>query len=253
MVELTLFMPIYNSKHIGWLPLEGFIRQKEINFEWEFIIVEENNGNEIGKDFIMSYSDRLKDVGCVDIKYVPLNEKVPLCKKISIMSDIADPNSRILTMGSSDCYPSIKRLISPYNAFKDKKINWYCNIYDIMYDIKSERYATYNVWPKGTGKACLLKYVRNIPQSMNEKNMDNTLLKTYTYQVGELVSHMDETDNWKTGFNTNGLNNISDKKVRHDTIKNYTGIFSKCEHKLEDNIPIEILDRLKECKKYINY
>jgi len=41
MIELTVGIPMFRSRHIGWLALESLCRQKDIDFKWELLIMEE--------------------------------------------------------------------------------------------------------------------------------------------------------------------------------------------------------------------
>jgi len=43
MIEMSVVMPLYRAKFIGWLAFESLIRQKGIDFEWELIIMQEKN------------------------------------------------------------------------------------------------------------------------------------------------------------------------------------------------------------------
>ena len=39
--ELTVGLPIYNSKKIAWIALDGLINQIDIDFDWELVFYEE--------------------------------------------------------------------------------------------------------------------------------------------------------------------------------------------------------------------
>jgi hypothetical protein len=48
--ELTVGLPIYNSKKIAWIALEGLINQIDIYFDWELVVYEEDHDNKIFKE-----------------------------------------------------------------------------------------------------------------------------------------------------------------------------------------------------------
>jgi len=39
MIELSVGLPFFRSKYIGWAALESLCLQENINFEWELIIM----------------------------------------------------------------------------------------------------------------------------------------------------------------------------------------------------------------------
>lgn len=62
-VELSVAIPCYNGKKIGWLCMEGLCNQVDINFDWEIIICEEKHNGMLGIDFFKKYVDRLSKIG----------------------------------------------------------------------------------------------------------------------------------------------------------------------------------------------
>ena len=61
----------------------------------------------------------------------------------------------------------------------------------------------------------------------------------------------DKTDSWKYGVATHGLNNISGKKREKMFEREENGMIF-IDHKLEDYIPLEVINRLKDSKQYIS-
>ena len=78
--------------------------------------------------------------------------------------------------------------------------------------------------------------------------------KKYVKNHGKRFVHFieTETDNWKYGLNVNGLNNIT-RNVRQKRAKGRSRPFYiiDCPIDIRDTIPHEILDRLKDAKKFI--
>ena len=50
--ELTVGLPIYNSKKIAWIALDGLINQIDIDFDWDLVVYEEEHENQIFKEII---------------------------------------------------------------------------------------------------------------------------------------------------------------------------------------------------------
>ena len=71
MYAMTVALPMYRCRSIGWLALESLCNQVDIDFEWELIIMEEAGVNAgvlgfdpMGRGTIMAYKARLK-TSCV--------------------------------------------------------------------------------------------------------------------------------------------------------------------------------------------
>ena len=58
---LSVVIPYYRAKFIGWLPLESLINQINIDFDWEIVIMEEMGDIPFGVNNIIPYIKRLKD------------------------------------------------------------------------------------------------------------------------------------------------------------------------------------------------
>jgi len=66
MIELSVALPVWNSKRIAWLPMESLCRQLKPSCGWELIIFEEVHGEQLGEDFFRAYEERLKEAGYWD-------------------------------------------------------------------------------------------------------------------------------------------------------------------------------------------
>ena len=60
----------------------------------------------------------------------------------------------------------------------------------------------------------------------------------------------DDGDNWKRGFNTQGLNSISLGRAKRFT--DMKRGFGPCPVDLTRTVPGDIIERLRECKKYLD-
>ena len=81
MIKLSVALPVFNSKRIAWLAMEGLCRQENINFEWELVIAEEQGPEKFGSKAFLSYEGRLREVGCVRVRYIKLIKWIPLKQK----------------------------------------------------------------------------------------------------------------------------------------------------------------------------
>jgi len=250
-MDISVGLPMFRSKYIGWLALEGLTRQEDIDFEWEVVIAEEAQSDAMGLDEIMKYKERLHDVGCVNITYVPLDKWIPLARKWTVIIDRCDESSKIFTLLGADMYPPKRRIRNIHNAFQGD-INFYGNSYDVMYDIETESVAIYKQPPKGSGMTLLLEYARKIKPADIGATVDAWVYNSYKNVLHEsLKIFIDETDAWKYGFNTNGLNNISDTISRSNSVIEFRGSYDKPDFDIKENIPLEILTKLKDCKQYL--
>ena len=134
-IDLSVYMPMFNSKHIGWLPFESLIRQTNINFGWELIIAEELEYSPFGQDKIMEYSDRLKKIGCQRIQYIGLKDWMPLGDKTNMLIENTTSSSFAICGQSNDYYSPPNRLSLSHKIFKGDEYNWLIPEKAIYYNI----------------------------------------------------------------------------------------------------------------------
>ena len=81
-IKLSVTLPIYRSKHIIWITFESLMKQKNINFNWELIIIQERLEPYISYDEIETkYLDNLIKIGLKRIVYIEIKNWIPLSKK----------------------------------------------------------------------------------------------------------------------------------------------------------------------------
>ena len=119
-IEVTVALPTWENKDIIWLQLESLCKQ-ETQYKWELIVCEEQTPNMAGEEMILSYSDRLRKVGCVRVSYIPLEEHVPLSKKWWIIAHASLGSTYLLT--ASDNYSPKNRIEFTHNKIKGGN-NW---------------------------------------------------------------------------------------------------------------------------------
>ena len=246
MVKLSLLMPFYRSKYIGWLPFESLIRQKNIDFEWELLLIEENNNESFSYEQISKYIPKLKELGCKQIFYKKLNEWVPLAYKIGML--IKYSKGDILTFAVADHYSAPMRLKSCYDAFKND-IDWYRDAKLLFYDIQTEELAVRRVSSRGACcKAVRRDIAEKIPVEINRwKGIDGWFYKQCS-KVKSMKTYVNKID-WEHGLNTHGFGNLTPE--RGNKLNNHSHKFLKCNTKLEDIVPMEIVQRLKNSKKQL--
>jgi len=258
---ISVILPMFRAKHIAWLPLESLCRQRDINFEWELIIAEETSKKyePFGEKKIQEYQNRLRLVGCNHIKYIGLSNWIPLGKKMSMLIVDVNKNSRIITSSSADYYSSPTRLASAYKIFEEVNPDWILVTKVIYYNITDGKVMLFNSdgrkrkddVPGKSMKTSLLKEVFPKPNKISRsKGIDGFIFKSSENyrrkQKRKFKLYFDKSDDWKYCFNTNGINNISNRSL---SFKNVGPPFKHCPIDLKDTIPPEVLDRLISCRE----
>ena len=248
MIGMSVVMPLYRAKFIAWLCFESLIRQRDIDFEWELVIMEEENDESVGYSLISSSVEKLQNVGCIKVSYWSLKDWVPLAHKIKLLTDKCSVDSKIWTMAAADHYYPPLRLKTCYNAFKND-IDWYITQKLLHYDILTGELVVRRISPRGSGcKAVRMSIAKQIEdESTRWRGVDGWFYRACTKVKGsELLTFVDNSDNWKYGISTYGFHNIS--FGRGDKIKNKTSKFMSCDIALSEIVPPEILGRLIESR-----
>jgi len=205
-----------------------------------------------GRDRVVEYEERLKKVGCVRMKYVPLRRWMPLAEKMILLVDCCSRSSRFVMFQSADYYSSPFILKSQYEAFRDPKIEWFwCAPNTIFYDIETGISKYFKNPPAGSGRGVRLKIARKVRK--NAKGRRSGCDGWFWGQCGRVVGRKlrcyADRENWKHAFNTHGFNNISfgfrEKWIRGDHPE-----WKEVPFDWKENIPPKVLRRLvrsKEC------
>lgn len=253
MIKLTVALPVYNSRHIVWLAMESLCRQKDIDFEWELIICEEQNSNTTGEEFFNNYLERLNKIGCLYIKYIPLKEWIPLAQKWRLMGKVCCKTSVVFVMQASDDYWHDRRLKRIYDCLKRGQYDWYMTKRVFMYHIFSEKVIYYDHDSKGisyrripaVGHACLTRHARRLPLSDKKRGVDMWFFRTIPHPRISIDTHQ----SWKKSCGTQGMNNIS--KKRGQFFENVKVPFFKTDVPINQILPSDIIVRLNEVKEYM--
>jgi len=247
-IELTVALPMYRSKEIGWLAFEGLIRQENINFEWEIIVIEEKTEDAFKADNCMKYFECLNKIGCTRLEYQVIDNWIPLSKKWLEIAKIASNTSKYFLLQASDCYPHPTRLSETYKMM-ESGVEWYNERDGIFYDLKTGDYAKFIAAKEktcGLNMCTKTEFInqiktKNYPDHFIDGWLQNQILKVKK----DLKIYFNRSDNWHRGFDTTGQNNIT---PRADRIKNKENQFNHITFDFKKEIPKEIIDRLREFK-----
>jgi len=118
-ITLTVALPIFNGKKISTLAFESLFNQKDIDFSWELIIMEENG---LSKRKLNSYQEKFPN--CKRVKYIPLKEKMMLLDKWSAMAKMSSLTSNVFVLQSADCYSPPRRLKVHHEIHRLRNCIW---------------------------------------------------------------------------------------------------------------------------------
>ena len=207
MISLTVALPIYNSREIAWLPLESLCNQKGVDFEWELLIAEEEKKS-FGIENIKPFIERLKKVGCVSVRYFSLDYKIPLPQKWKMLGEKASDTSEAFVFCAADDYYPPTKLKTALKAIK-KGYDWVAYTKYLLYDLNSGKNIIFNAesikWKPGNLIATKTKLAKQLPEVYINKGVDKWLFNT----IKPENIYYDNSEDWKKGFCTDGLNNIS--------------------------------------------
>lgn len=256
MIEMTIGLPFFRSKFIGWLALESIARQKNINFEWELIIVEEQESETLGKEEIFNYKEKFEKIGCSKIRYFPLDRWIPLATKMQMIIEESDFSSKIIAFNSADYYSPPLRFASHYIAFKNNDIDWFRTTKTIYYEIATEKTILHDTEllknpSDSCGRAISLSLCKKLPKAEKRGGVDGWLYTNcLNLTNNKMRIFVDKSNNWKYGLNTHGLNNISHHR-RSRYFRRVEPPFTICTINIKETIPLDILQRLKDSKQFL--
>lgn len=254
-IELSVAIPMFRAAYIGWLPLEGLVRQKNINFKWELVIAEELKEETFGEKNIRAYEERLKAVGCVRIVYRGLKKWIPLSNKWVDLANMCDVNSKIFVIHAADNYSAPLRLSRHYEVFTNNVVHLHIPTKAIYYNIATKKTMLHDTSmgkrrDDCAARAMVTDVVRRFPKVGRRAGVDGWLRGAAKSVVGQGIFKIffdEQNDNWKYGLNTYGLNTI----MNRPEFRTLKPPFRECPIKIEKNIPKEVLDKLKEAAKYV--
>lgn len=252
MPYLTVALPMYRAKHIGWLAMESLCNQITKDFKWELVIAEEQGENNLyyGYNNIIAYEERLREVGCIDIKYIKLDEWMPLSKKWMLIKDNSSSDSNVFVLQAADCYSGPSRLQNTYNIFSQNNINWLQYTKHLIYDLASCNFYMLDIEgigaPIGADMAIDIDILKKIKSINKKRRIDRWLYESCKkIKKNEFIVFNDRSSKWKDSLNVHGLNNISNRKNKIE--KN---IYTKVNNKIKNRFPNYVIKKLNECKQF---
>lgn len=270
MIQTTVGLPVWNSKSIAFVAMEGLIRQqgcvnpesKEIIHEWELIIAEEQIGEFCGQEFFNEYAERLRSVGCTRVIYLALDKWLPLPQKWRLIAQNATYSSEYFILQAADCYPEPMRIINTALTFEETGADWVQNQKGLFYWVDTGATVLYNGAkinrPHNTdlNMATRTKYVRVAEDDSRKSGIDHWLYIQVNGAKRRLsggalqgvISAYNKKSDFSKGLDTHGLNNISMK--RHLMFLQPKDQFSYTELKPQNAIDIETWERLSKLKRY---
>lgn len=252
MEELTVALPLYRAKYIGWLALESLCNQITEGFPWELVVAEETDERYLpfGYDNIMGYENRLKNNGCIKIEYIALDKWIPLAQKWMLIRDNSSANSKIFVLQAADCYSGKSRLQNTYNIYKRHNPDWIQYTKHLMYDLHSSNFYMLDInsvkAPIGADMAISLELLKKVKPSNKKRRVDRWLYESCkaSKKNSKLFAFNDQSSKWKDSLNVHGLNNISNRQSK---INN--NIYTRVNNRIKQRFPDYIIKKLSECKQ----
>lgn len=208
-IEMSVALPCFHADKIVWLALESLCRQKNIDFEWELIVCEEEHEQMIGDWTLNEYIERLMNVGCRRIVYLHLDRWVLLAKKWQIMGKHISDTSKAFMLQAADCYSGSKRMKLTYDAVVKEGVDWFDFRKGYFYSFISSRVILYEYDGKTNLCMCMnAEFARNIPNTTMPRGIDYFLQQHCSSKKRNLnIVHSELL--MSDSVDTHGLNNIS--------------------------------------------
>jgi hypothetical protein len=244
-IELTVALPIYNSKKIAWLALESLSNQIDINFDWELIVYEEEHDNSIFLKIIGEYLDRLKNVNCKRVLFITRDDKVNLISKWMTMGLESSLSSKVYMLHAADCYSPKMRLKISYEKILKENYDWYDQKKGYFYSFISNKVFLYDCEGLTNLNMSLnIDYIKTLPYSEINKGIDGYIFNHITKTKKNKVLKYSDQNLYHDSIDTHGLNNISLNRETYFSTK--PNIFKSVDFGINDlNISLDIINRLK--------
>jgi hypothetical protein len=218
MIRLSLAIPMYNALDIAWLSLESISRQVDVDFEWELLVIEEEQ-NSFGIENIKLYEKRLKNVGCERIEYRSLKEWIPLSLKWLEIGKMASETSKVFMFAGADNYNNPDRMYHQFHVLMDSDANWVKTTKIPFYVIKTDEvfmveYSDSKKAQCGITFSTHTDYIKQIPESNVRRSVDGWLFKNIRGRKFDNFKIVESKENWEMGFGTHGYNNLSRNRYK---------------------------------------
>jgi len=256
MIAITVGLPLFRAKLIGWLALESLCRQVNAP-EWELLICEETKSEFQPMEWLAidQYRDRLNQANCQRIRYIPLDNWIPLFQKWQQMLLMA--NGKIFMLQAADCFSQPYRLSETWELMQGGQFDWCQSNNGYFYSIARDLVYHYHKDPANNNHPCALNMAirtrlgKKLPAGIDiAKSVDSALFwKLELIKKSKLKVIINESKNWKLGVDTHGLANISvGREQGFDELKH---IFSISNIKIEQIVANEIAYQLKGLRNQV--
>lgn len=237
----SVAMPLFNMGQISTLALESLCNQKT-RYKWELIVCEELYDNPLGEKKLMEYEERLKMAGCIRIKYIGIEEWIPLGQKWKVLSENAS-DTKCFILQAGDCYAHEHRIEKTCKAF-NKGYNYYDEDQGYFYSYRLNKTILFK--PVNNSHPCRLNMAwdtslfKKLPNNDTKKNVDNFLYVTF-----QKIEKIEKYRNYDLhiGVDVDGYNIISS---RDTFFLEKNDIFKSTDIDITEKLPI--LNKYKKLK-----
>jgi hypothetical protein len=257
-IRITVGLPLYRARHIGWLAIKSLYRQK-VNVPWELIILEEQGNDDYGKDKVFSDAKLLGNAGCKRIIYSSLRKWVPLSYKIQKIIEKSSGTSRVFVYQSADCYSKPSRLQESFDLIFNQQYDYIASQIGPMYNIFTSQIFIYDVrnlvrkevLTTAWNQAYNIGLLREIKPEWKDKGIDRWLItKAQKAKGGPLTFFYNNNPSWRYGTHTNGINNITTSRLQKRIHRERYKSPIKYKYNFYSCIPKDVVTQLQESKDY---
>jgi hypothetical protein len=261
---LTVMIPMFRAEFIGWVAMESLIRQKRNLPPWELVIAEEQNDETMGMKEIYSYTRRgLREANCCLLKYLALDEWIPLARKFQLMVSESYQRSLAYIFQAADYYSNCQRIRETYQIFQDPRTLWLIPPKQFVFNIRVPDHILFVDKDKAprrddtSGKAVRGWLVREAIKhaEIKDKGMDGNFRKCCEKVLGGKIPFtVNRSDSWKGNLIVNGFGTLSNRRVakRFRRPQNWKGWRSAFEGSLGQIVPQPIANKLVASHGYVN-
>jgi len=232
-MKLTVAVPVWNNKEIAWLCFESLKRQKDVDFEWELMIFEEEHDQQLGEEYFFNY------LPGVPITYHTQPQKLSLGSKWYAMINAAHPDSEGMVFCDADdyCHPYVLR--DTLDAFQSG-YDWFSHTNGYFYDFNTGKIIQYSSRKRpGIRLSARMDIAKRLPNQVKSR-LIHAWFNAHMRPQNMLYSN---NDHWEGGLFTNGHNSIS--KKRSGYFNNTRSPFMATDKSLEDIVPLDVADRIR--------
>jgi hypothetical protein len=215
LTNISVGLPVFNSKKIAWLAMEGLCNQTT-KYSWELIVCEEQHPEMLGVEFYKSYTERLTQAGCLEIIYICPKEWVNLIKKWQLIGERA--RGQTFIMQAADCYSPKHRLSLSHEEIL-KGADWVDFTKGYFYDFPTKRMILYNSHNRtNLNMGFKTEYMKKLPHSPQRSAVDGYLHINFNKMKPNFKT-VNLNFLYDDSLDTNGCNNISKRATYFDSPK----------------------------------